>query len=149
MGYRLMQLQKEIMGRKFELIQGVNFETNPKMLGYARLNVLGDVKKPNIVTTIRNYGVKDWEDGFKDIHLYLPEENETITEEKILLIIDYIPNVKTSARRIAGRYPEEGIYVLKPGDKIEVCSKLLGNSSIATFGAIQYEGKMYLMELYN
>lgn len=143
MGYRLMQLQKGIKGREFEVIQGVT----PKILGYARCNVVGYEKKPNMITTITRYALKEL--GDKDVYVYLPEEKETITEEGILLIIDYIPNIKTNGIKISGRSPKKGIFVLKPGDKIEVCSNLLENSSKATFGAIQYEGKMYLIELYN
>lgn len=149
MGYRIMQLQNDIMGRKYEVIQGIHFDINPKSFDFMRFTAYGPEEKGEMVTRVREYDIKDWEDGFKDIHLYLPEEDEELTEEGILLLIGYIPHIKTNAQKIAGRYSEEGVFLLKPGDKIEVYSRLLGNSSISSFAAIQYEGKMYLMKLYN
>ena len=46
--------------------------------------------------------------------------------------------------KIAGRYPEEGIFLLKPNDKIELTRGKLTEK----FAALQFEGKMYLIKLH-
>lgn len=142
MGYRIMQLQKEIMGRKYEVIQGIPLGLKPKNFEFASLDAIGEGQRATI--QIRDYSVKDFSDGYKKISLFLPEKDEAVEEEGILLIVEYIPQIKYSGKKIAGRYSEEGIFLLKSGDTIKIERNLVTEEYFAT----QHENQMYLVEKY-
>ena len=47
-------------------------------------------------------------------------------------------------KQIAGRYPGEGIFLLKPNGKIKVAKGGLSEE----FAALQFENKMYLVKVH-
>ena len=67
-------------------------------------------------------------------------------EKAIFLIIQYADSIwtKKDVERIAGRYPYEGIFILKPNDKISVKK----GSVTEEFVALQFENKMYLVKIH-
>lgn len=48
----------------------------------------------------------------------MPEEKDV--EERLWVIIPWSSEIKTSGKRIAGRYPEEAILEMKAGDTVTV-----------------------------
>lgn len=149
MGYRIMQLQNQIGGEETEIIQGISLEYGPKFLGFGYINFCGvfAVSKENNITKIQNYDVRALEDGFKDILIYAPLKEEGFIEDGIFLIIKYANRIRPGkgVERIAGRYSEEGVFLLKPGSKITVTM----GSRTEEYGCSRFEDKVYLVRIHN
>lgn len=68
--------------------------------------------------------VEDKEDGFKRVIIYNSSKklSDSEKEEYLLVIIPWAYKYEAPEERIAGRYPEEAILVLKPGQTITLYS---------------------------
>lgn len=149
MGFRIMQLQNQIGGKETEIIQGIALDYGPQFLEFGCFNFSGlfAVSKENNTTKIQNYNVRELEDGFKDILIYAPLEEEEFIEEGIFLIIKYAYRIKPGkgVKKIAGRYSDEGVFLLKPGNKITVTM----GSRTEEYGCSIFEDKVYLVRIHN
>ena len=78
-----------------------------------------------------NFDADKYNDGFKEFVVNnlalkdgMPEEKDV--EERLWVIIPWSSEIKTSGKRIAGRYPDEAILEMKAGDTVtvsKICSK--------------------------
>ena len=96
------------------------------------------------VTHCWEFTVEKEQDGFKEIlvnNLLEPEEKDI--EERLLVIIPHFTEFKTSCKKIAGRYPEEGIIEMKVGDTVTV-NKIGAKSE--TYMAVQAGNEMFLVK---
>lgn len=92
-----------------------------------------------------DYFVKNGEDGYKYmwINNQKPSKDELIDE--IMLVIPYGIVKDTSATRIAGRYMDEGIYIIHNENYISVQK---GNGGrFAKYKAVLVDNELYLVEL--
>ncbi len=145
MGFRIMQLQYETMKEKSIVKEGIilSYPCYEKDFGFVKVQTLFTPPEQAIkIRTVSEYEVRDKGDGFKTI---IVNPCNTLTmEEGILLIIPHATSINSNSKKIAGRYPEEGIFLLKPNDKIELTRGKLTEK----FAALQFEGKMYLIKLH-
>ena len=151
MGFRIMQLQNQIGGKETEIIQGISLEYGPKFLDFGYINFSGSfaLVKENLVniTKIQDYDVSDLGDGFKDIFFYAPLEGEKFREEGVLLIIKFASRIEPGkgVKKVAGRYSEEGVFLLEPESKITVTM----GSRTEEYGCAKFEDKVYLVRIHN
>ena len=90
------------------------------------------------------FTVKKEHDGYKDILVNnLLEPKEKDIEERLLVIIPHFTEFKTSCKKIAGRYPEEGIIEMKVGDTVTV-NKI--GAKPETYMAVQAGNEMFLVK---
>lgn len=150
MVYRIMQLQYEPNNEETEIILGILFECSllTKDMMFATISSTytpdeGDLK----VFTTYEYKVEEKGDGFKDLKLFPVNGIEENSEDGMLLIVEYAESIIATkgVKRIVGRYCTEGIFLLKPNDKI----RTKHGGIIEEFVALQFENKMYLVKLYN
>ena len=89
--------------------------------------------------------ISDKHDGVKEVLVFngCLESNEK--EEYLLVIIPHATYLKTNAKRIAGRYPEEAVLEMHVGDTVEV-SKFATGHNLHTFMAIEAGNEMFLIE---
>lgn len=150
MGFRIMQLQYETMKEGAEIGEGITLKKPIQMLdlGFGQIQSLFTPSEENLVVTlIHEYIVKDQKDGFKTITITPSDKVAASKEEGILLIIqqaDLIENI-AKVKQLAGRYPGEGVFLLKPNGKINVTRGGLTEE----FAALQFENKMYLVKVHD
>lgn len=148
MGYRIMQLQNQIGGDETEIIQGISLDYSLRFLEFGYFNFFSvSEKKENNITKIQDYDVKEMGDGFKNILIYAPLKEEEFREESIFLIIEHAYRIRPGegVERIAGRYSEEGVFLLKPGNKITVTM----GSRTEEYACSKFEDKVYLLKIHN
>lgn len=110
----------------------------------------GDITFGNInsdITKTYIYGghlVKEKADGFKEVLIFNGELSEEDNEEYLLVIIPYATQLKTEAKKIAGRYPHEAILEMHAGDTVEVSKSANGSRDI--YMAVQAENEMFLIK---
>ena len=149
MGFRIMQLQYETMKKGAKIEEGITLKKPIQILnlGFGQIQSLFTPSEENLVVTlIHEYIVDDQNDCFKKLKI-TPADKATVSkEEGILLIIQQAELVEKSAKvkQIAGRYPGEGIFLLKPNTKIKVTQGKLAEE----FAALQFENKMYLVKVH-
>lgn len=99
------------------------------------------------VTKTYIYGghlVKEKADGFKEVLIFNGELSEEDNEEYLLVIIPYAAQLKTEAKKIAGRYPHEAILEMYAGDTVEVSKSSNGSRDI--YMAVQAGNEMFLIK---
>lgn len=147
MGYRIMQLQYEPEIRNIVLKEGITLRRPFHMadIGFSKIQSMYTPSYDLEVSKIHEYVIDDERDGYKTLRINPPIEVEEIFEEAIILIVHYADEISISgrAKKIAGRYAYEGIFLLEPNDKIIVTK----GSVIEKFAAVQFEKKMYLIKL--
>ena len=149
MGFRIMQLQYETMKEEAKIEEGITLEIPIQMvdLGFGQIQSLFTPSKEKLkVATIHEYNVEEKKDGFKKIKITPSDQATASKEEGILLIIRQADLIENTAKinRLAGRYPGEGIFLLKPNEKIKVTRGKLTEE----FAALQFENKMYLVKVH-
>lgn len=70
-----------------------------------------------------------------------PEEKEV--EERLWVIIPYSSKIETTAKRIAGRYPEESMLEMQAGDTVTVEK---AGAEPETYMAVQAGNEMFLIK---
>ena len=149
MGYRIMQLRNEMMKENVIIEEGILLK-RPFYVESFEFATITSMYKPHDsdlkVTLVHEYYAKALGDGFKSLELYIPAETKGENEEGILLVIPYSKSIQfdTNVQRLAGRYPWEGIFLLKPNGIISVKN----GRSIERFVALPFENKMYLVKLH-
>lgn len=154
MGFRIMQLQYEPCKDEAKIVNGFEMWLSTSQLrrnffGYANYAIIQSFYTPEekrLVTSVHEYDVKELNDGFKKITLAISDTTKVEEEKAIFLMIGIgAESIKAdNINKIAGRFPEEGIFVLKPNDKIFVTR----GSLTEEFAALQFENKMYLVKVH-
>lgn len=148
MGFRIMQLKYEKTNRSASIEDGITLELPLQTidLGFGQIQSLFTPSEKDLkVTSIHEYLVEDKGDGFKNFKINPAERVKIMNEEGILLVISYVDSINgINLKRLAGRYPGEGIYLLKPNDKIIVTRYGVTEK----FAALQFENKMYLVKVH-
>lgn len=145
---KIVQLLGKTASEGFEVVYGINEDS--LINGRYALN-FGEISLGNIdinATKTYIYGghiVREKGDGFKSILVFNGDIDDEEKEEYLLLIIPSGAfQLVTNAKRIAGRYPYEGIFAMYPGDKVEVSKSI--NSSRDVYIAVQAENEMFLIK---
>lgn len=89
--------------------------------------------------------VEDKGDGFKEILIFNGLLSVRDVEKYLLVVIPHAPfEFSTTGKKIAGRYPYEGIVELRNGDTIKVLCNAYGISD--TFMAVQVQNELFLIK---
>lgn len=149
MGFRIMQLQYEKMKEEAKIEEGITLEIPIQAinLGFGQIQSLFTPSEGKLViTTILEYSVEEQKDCFKKIKILPPDFYPVRKEEGILLIIRQADLIENNAKikQLAGRYPGEGVFLLKPNGKMKVTRGKLTEE----FAALQFENKMYLVKVH-
>ena len=147
---KIVQLRGDPMKDGFRVVEGVDF----CVLGIADLRfatlVLGHnpMRNDYHLTYCWEFTIEKEDDGFKEILVNnltivdcLPEEN--VVEERLLVIIPWSSEIKTTCKRIAGRYPEEAILEMKAGDTVTVNK---GGAKPEVYMAVQAGNELMLVK---
>ena len=143
---KIVQILGVPMEDGFRVEEGINFcKYGTADVHFATL-ILGNnpLKNDYKVTHCWEFTVEKEDDGFKEIlvnNLIEPEEKDI--EERLLVIIPHFTEFKTSCKKIAGRYPEEGIIEMKVGDTVTV-NKI--GAKPETYMAVQAGNEMFLVK---
>lgn len=126
-------------------IGGVDFKHSVRhQLNFGEVtfgNMNPDVSKTYI------YGghlVNEKADGFKEVMIFNGELSEEDNEEYLLVIIPYAFQLKTNAKKIAGRYPNEAILEMYAGNTVEVSKSSNGKRDI--YMAVKAGNEMFLIK---
>lgn len=149
MGFRIMQLKYKMDNDEANIEQGILL-MRPYYQRKVNFGIIESVSKPyeydlNVVN-IHEYEIKELGDGYKKIMINVPWMVRVENEDAILLMMQNVQNIRISegVQKIAGRYYYEGIFLLKPNNKIAVTR----GSLTEEFVALQFENKMYLVKVY-
>ena len=124
---KIVQLLGAPMEDGFRVVEGVEFCIyGTADLQFATLISYENPRKASYkVTYCWGFHLDKQHDGFKDFSVNnlalkdgMPEEKDI--EERLWVIIPWSDKIKTSSKRIAGRYPEEAILEMKVGDTVTV-----------------------------
>ena len=147
MGFRVMRLQYGTMKEKAIIKEGVVLARTNHIadFGFAKLISLLTPSDAELqVSVIHEYLINDKSDGYKDVLLNIAtSENKVENEEGILVVIRH-SDLVVGKTKVAGRYPGEGIWLLKPNDKISVTRGELTEE----FVALEFENRMYLVKVH-
>ncbi len=149
MGLRIMQLEYKRGSNEVDVQQGILLK-KPYLQRYDSFGEIESIFKPCLydlkIFKIHEYEVQELGDGYRKIKLNPPTVVDVEKEEAILVIVEYSEKIFTTKRvkKIAGRYPNEGIFILKPNDKISVKK----GSVTEEFAALKFENKMYLVKVH-
>ncbi len=145
---KVVQLLGVPAENRFEVsygIDGVDFKH-----GIRHYLSFGEVTFGNMdpdVTKTYIYGghlVNEKADGFKEVLIFNGELSEENKEEYLLVIIPFATQLKTDAKKIAGRYPYEAILEMYAGDTVEVSKSSTGSRDI--YMAVQAGNEMFLIK---
>ncbi len=149
MEYRIMQLQYKPNRDEANIKQGITLK-RPYQKVNCRFGTIESAYKPyknNLeIYNFHDYEVLVLEDRFTGIVLHPPVVMKVEKENAIMLIVEYSEEIHTTngVEKIAGRYPDGGIFILRPNDKISVKK----GSLTEEFVALQFENKMYLVKIH-
>ena len=147
---KIVQLLGVPMENGFRVVEGVDFcMYGIADLRCAKLTLLYNPHKSDYkVTYCWEFHLDKQHDGFKDFSVNnlalkdgMPEEKDV--EERLWVIIPWSTEIKTSAKKIAGRYPEEAILEMKLGDTV-IVSK--GSDAVETYIVVQGGNELFLVK---
>ena len=127
---KIIQLKNQIYEDGFKVIDGLEFSAFGNAdFRFAILSVGCTLLRENqhvvycwdIITKQDIYGYKDFL-----VNAYKPygqKPEAEFKEEVLWVLVPYAPLIKTEAEKIAGRYPEEGIFKMHVGDTIVLQKK--------------------------
>ena len=147
---KIVQLLGVPMEDGFRVVEGVEFCVyGIADLRFATLISYENPRKNNYtVTYCWGFNLHKQHDGFKDFLVNncalkngMPEEKDI--EERLLVIIPHFTEFKTKCKKLAGRYPEEGIIEMKVGDTVTV-NKI--GAKPETYMAVQAGNEMFLVK---
>lgn len=147
---KIVQLLGVPMGDGFRVVEGVEFcNLGTADLRFATLISYENPRKNNYkVTYCWGFHLDKQHDGFKDFSVNncalkdgMPEEKDI--EERLWVIIPWSSEIKTSGKRIAGRYPEEAILEMKAGDTVTVNK---GGAKPEVYMAVQAGNELLLVK---
>lgn len=147
---KILQLRGIPMEDGFRVVDGVDFCIyGIADLRFATLISYENPRKNSYkVTYCWGFHLDKQHDGFKDFHVNncalkdgMPEEKDV--EERLWVIIPWSSEIKTTAKKIAGRYPEEAILEMKVGDTVTVCK---GSDAVETYVVVQGGNELFLVK---
>ena len=147
---KIVQLLGVPMEDGFRVVEGVDFcKYGTADLRFANLTTYHNPLKDNYkVTYCWGFSLDKQEDGFKDFSVNnlalkdgMPEEKDI--EEILWVIIPYSYEIETTAKQIAGRYPEEAILEMKAGDTVVVNK---AGAEKETYMAVQAGNELFLIK---
>ena len=98
-------------------------------------------------TYIRSgYWIKEKGDGFKEITVFNGDLEKNDKEEFLLVLIPWANYLKTTATKVAGRYPTQAILEMRAGDTLEVSSYHDAKQDVHVFMAVQAGNEMFLIK---
>lgn len=98
-------------------------------------------------TYIRSgYWVKEKGDGFKEITVFNGDLEKDDKEEYLLVLIPWANYLKTTATKIAGRYPTEAILEMRAGDILEVSCWYDARQDVHVYMAVEVGNEMFLIK---
>ena len=144
---KIVQLRSIALNDCFKVEYGIDFNSVCKAnLGFAMLTLAGVYPIPSRYRHIFCYSIEAVHDGFKDILIqYAREEmySEKDIEDYLFVIIPYSTTIETTAKKIAGRYPNEAILEMHVGDTVVV--KKAG-AKPETYMAVQAGNELFLIK---
>ena len=140
---KIVQLRGIPLEDGFKVEYGVEVDKYRKVdLRFAMLSVAGHVE--NYSTYIWYYMIDKKHDGFIDFIIQNATGIEERDEEDFLfVIIPHSAKIETTAKQIAGRYPEEAILEMHAGDTVKVCK---GGADPETYMAVQAGNELFLVK---
>ena len=114
--------------------------------GFATISLAGVNPAPAHYTYIFWHIIDKENDGFKHFLIQYAKKNmysEKDVEEYLFVIIPHSAKIETSAKKIAGRYPEEAILEMHAGDTVKVCK---GGADPETYMAVQAGNELFLIK---
>ena len=115
-------------------------------LGFAEL-LFGNCSPDATGTYIRSgHWVKEKGDGFKEITVFNGDLEKDDKEEYLLVIIPRANYLKTTATKIAGRYPTEAILEMHAGDILEVSCYHDAKQDVHVYMAVEVGNEMFLIK---
>ena len=125
---KIVQLLSRPMQDGFKVYEGVEFKSDGTFYDFpfAELSLMDIPKKPFHPTYCSGLELVEEFDGFKKFKVnncgYADTKPEKgLFEDRIWVIVPYSKEINTTAKKIAGRYPTEGLFEMKTGDVIKVC----------------------------
>ena len=140
---KIVQLLGVPLEDGFEVKYGVEVNKYRKVdLRFAMLSVAGPVE--NYSTYIWYYMIDKKHDGFIDFIIQNANGiEESDTEDFLFVIIPYSSKIETTAKQIAGRYPEEAILEMHAGDTVKVNK---GGAVPETYMVVQAGNELFLIK---
>lgn len=143
---KVVQLLNPSMSDDQEIVYGINLDNN---LGRYHLN-FGTISFANLNPATSKtyiYGghiVTEKGDGFKDVLIFNGNLSENNNEEYLLVVIPYAAQITTSGKKIAGRYYNEAILEMFPGDTVKIKHSI--HSKSVVYMAVQAGNEMFLIK---
>lgn len=147
---KIVQLLNVPLKDEFSIVEGIEFcKAGKANLKFASLTLMCNPFKDDYnVTYCWEFLPRKQNDGFKDIWvnnscLVDSKPEKEIIEERLWLIIPWASKIETTAKKIAGRYPDEAILEMKAGDTVTVntvCAKE------ETYMAVQAGNELFLLK---
>lgn len=151
-GLHIFQLEYEACKKEAKVVDGYEMwlSVSPfhrNLFGYAGYATIESNYTPEEkrrITSIHSYIVKELGDGFKKIIVEISDSVAVEKEDAIFLMVDTgVDKIETeTGKKIAGRFWDEGIFILQPNDQIAVTRGGVREE----FVAIQFDGQMYLIK---
>lgn len=151
MSFRIMGISRNLENFEVVVRQGITFPGNyidRVNNSYGSITSSVGLKEPTNVKLCYEYNAKEQIDGYNEvmIHPILEENSIAAIEEGILLMIEIrglVISWEKNVKKLAGRYPDEGIFLLTEGDEIH----LKGKNQV-TFFVVRRDEKLYLVKAY-
>lgn len=147
---KMVQLLGVPMEDGFRVVEGVDFcKYGTSDLQFATLILLHNpLKNDYHVTYCWEFTIDKEHDGFKDILVNnltlvdcMPEEKDV--EERLWVIIPWSSEIKTTCKKIAGRYTHEAILEMRTGDTVTVNK---GGAEPEVYMAVQAGNELLLVK---
>lgn len=122
-------------GRDFSIFYPITFPN----LSFANLD-------PKVSKTYikGDYIITDKPDGFKDILIFNSDLSQDDKEDYLLVIIPYAAQLHSTSKKVAGRYFQEAVLEMRPGDTVEVSKSFTGNREV--FMVVQAGNELFLIK---
>lgn len=147
---KVVTLTSVELSSDFDVCYGIHDERFKKLkrhdLAFAELLFM-DCNPNATGTYIRGgYWTKEKFDGFKEIKIFNGELEKEEKEEILLVLIPWANYLKTTATKIAGRYPTEAILEMHVGDTLEVSCWHDARQDVHTYMAVEAGNEMFLIK---
>lgn len=147
---KLVTLTGVELSSDFNVCYGLPDELSKKLKRYelAFANVEFSCGRPDATVTYIYSGhwVREKGDGFKEIMVFNGELERDDKEEYLLVIIPRANYLKTTATKIAGRYPNEAILEMRAGDTLEVSCWYDARQDVHVYVAVEVGNEMFLIK---
>ena len=152
---RVMELSGKLFNNQFQILQGIDIPRGINQLIYvsdmAYIRPWNTTEEPSKLLRIYEIPeIKNLEDNFKEIVVNNAKQGENLlrNESQIMLLVK-LAAIKTikltgTATKIAGRFSNEGIFLLEDGDTI-IIEFIDGTYE---FTAVKLKGEMHLIQMY-